>query len=64
LAYTVFFGTIEILERHSDRVYSSASIDWMGKFNIADNTFTYIVGVLVKPNAIAPEGIDCSNSLF
>ncbi len=50
-------GTFGILEGYSDRVYSNASIGWMGNFSTVDNTFTYVVGVLVKPDAIVPEGM-------
>jgi predicted transcriptional regulator YdeE len=50
-------GTFKTLEGHQDRVYTNASIGWMGNFNAADNTFTYVVGVLVKPDALVPEGM-------
>ncbi len=32
-------------------------VGWCGNYNPDDNMFSYIVGVLVKPNANVPEGM-------
>lgn len=50
-------GTFKSLEEHPDRMYCNASIGWMGRFNPSDRTFSYVVGVFVKPGTNVPEGM-------
>lgn len=50
-------GTMKALETYPDRLYPNASIGWMGNFNFKEKTFSYVVGVFVKPDAEVPEGI-------
>lgn len=49
--------TMKSIQKHPDRVYSNACAGWMGRFDPADNTFSYIVGIFVKPDADVPEGL-------
>jgi predicted transcriptional regulator YdeE len=60
-------GSMNILETHPDRLYCNASIGWMGNFNMDDGSFSYVVGVFVKPDAVVPTdmiGIDMPEAKF
>ncbi len=44
-------GSMARLEKLPGRLYPNAYVGWMGNFNMQDNTFSYIVGVVAKPEA-------------
>ena len=41
-------GTIENLKAYPDQLYPDVLLGWIGDFNPADNTFSYIIGILTK----------------
>jgi len=50
-------GTVATLEALPGRRYPSALIGWAGRYDPADQSFSYIVGVLADPGAAVPEGM-------
>jgi predicted transcriptional regulator YdeE len=52
-------GTIERLDKHPDRLYPKVHVGWMGRFSAQDQRFSYIVGVLARPDVKQGlEGLD------
>ncbi len=51
-------GTIASLEKHPDRIFPQVLVGWCGDFNTLEKSFTYIIGVFVKPAAEVPEDMN------
>ena len=50
-------GTMAKLDALPGRLYPNAYLGWMGRFNMQDNTFSYVVGVAANPD-VTLEGMD------
>jgi predicted transcriptional regulator YdeE len=51
-------GTIAKLEVTPDRLFPDLLLGWCGDFKEEENSFYYLIGVLVKPEAVVPEGME------
>ena len=52
-------GSLDFLMRLPDRTTQSPdTVGWMGDYHPGDATFTYLAGVLVKPDTPAPDGYE------
>jgi predicted transcriptional regulator YdeE len=50
-------GTLDFLKQLPQRATPEAdTVGWMGEYDPASNTFTYIAGILANPGALVPEG--------
>lgn len=49
-------GTFSILEKLMEHHIDSSYVGWMGDWNNGDGRFTYLCGMLMKPEAPVPEG--------
>lgn len=51
-------GTMARLDQQPGRIYPNAYIGWMGRYNMADQTFSYVVGVLAEAGATTPADLN------
>lgn len=51
-------GLFAKLQQIPHGLYPQAFIGWMGRFTPADQTWSYIVGMLFAPEATVPEGLE------
>lgn len=49
-------GTFQTLESMTENILDSAYIGWEGEFDPDSKSFTYIVGMFMKPDTPVPEG--------
>lgn len=50
-------GSIKEMEDHPDRLYPQVLVGWMGDVNMAEKTWSYIVGILAGTDADVPAGM-------